>query len=256
MADTLHVELVRSKRGPSYIARFHGTVNRIEVKGELTHPIHYGIGEKATDKLIGDHLRVSRADAHLRSRDVPYGARRKVEQAVLAKFQEMEAQGPVENPIDYVRSEQFGFKRYDSPDGRVSIRQKKQRRRTKKVFGRGGKWKEEMKWNVFVDGKLVAEDIWTVKRAQEIVEEELGRKANPWDHEGGGCMVGDWAEGEELPCDDTFVNEETGERREFRSTVDGHLQGWHRGDEEITDEDLEDFEARVDVTRLKAKLLR
>ncbi len=83
----------------------------------------------------------------------------------------------------------------------------------------------------------------------------MAKKKNPWEHVGGGCMVGEYAEGE-YPCDDNFVNKETGEQREFASSVEGHDGGWNRSDEEVTDEDLEEFEARVDVKRLKEKLLR
>ena len=62
-------------------------------------------------------------------------------------------------------------------------------------------------------------------------------------------MVGEFAEGTELPCDDTFVDEESGERRTFRSTSEGHFEGWHRSDAEVTDQDLRAFEARPDVER-------
>ena len=48
----IEVELVRSKHGPSYIARFHGRVNRIDIEGELVHPIHYGIGETAMNYAL------------------------------------------------------------------------------------------------------------------------------------------------------------------------------------------------------------
>jgi hypothetical protein len=79
---------------------------------------------------------------------------------------------------------------------------------------------------------------------------------NPWEHEGGGCMVGDWAQGTELPCDDTFINTETEEKRTYKSTVDAHLTGWGRHGGLVQEDELVAFEGHPDVKRLKNKLLR
>lgn len=101
---------------------------------------------------------------------------------------------------------------------------------------------------VIVDGWLLHR-FWRQQAAAPVL-----RAANPWRHEGGGCMVGEFAKGKELPCDDTFVETTTGEKREFGSTTDGHFEGWHRKGGTVTHAELATFEGRPDVRRLRNSL--
>ena len=82
--------------------------------------------------------------------------------------------------MTYIRAKKFGFIVYTSQDCRIVIRQGERRRKTKKVFGRGGRHVAEKIWNVFVDGKLVARDVVKLADAKEIGEGAVGaRTANP-----------------------------------------------------------------------------
>jgi hypothetical protein len=46
---------------------------------------------------------------------------------------------------------------------------------------------------------------------------------NPWEHVGGGCLVGEHAAGKRYPCDDDFEDTKTGEMVNFSTTMSGHL---------------------------------
>jgi hypothetical protein len=125
--------------------------------------------------------------------------------------------------MKYDRSEEFGFKRYTSQDCRIVIREGERRRKTKKVYGRGGRHVTEKVWNVFVDGNLVARDVVKLKDAK-AVGEAAARTANPWESTGGGCLVGAAAEGMEFPCDDDFEETTTGEVINIQTTHEGHFE--------------------------------
>ncbi len=68
-----------------------------------------------------------------------------------------------------------------------------------------------------------------LKRDHGLTDEDLGPVKNPWEHIGGGCLVGEYAEGKRYPCDDDFEDTETGEQINIRSTVDGHFTQPGRG---------------------------
>ena len=124
--------------------------------------------------------------------------------------------------MEYTRTKEYGFGRYTSEDCRIVIRESERRRKTKKVFGRGGRHVKEKVWNVFVDGKLVKRDVVRLKDAKEIGEAAAtgaGLTTNPWEHIGGGCLVGEYAEGKMYPCDDDFEETTTGEMINIRTSM-------------------------------------
>ncbi len=64
----------------------------------------------------------------------------------------------------------------------------------------------------------------TYKCIKALVQQHLGPLTeNPWEHIGGGCMVGPWAEGKRYPCDDDFEETKTGEIINIRTSREGHF---------------------------------
>lgn len=124
----------------------------------------------------------------------------------------------------YTRVKQYGFMTYTSEDGRIVIREATRRRRTQKVFGRGGRTVTEKVWNVFVDGKLISQGVQLLKDAKRVGERRIALQTkNPWESTSGGCLVGPFAEGKKYPCDDDLRETETGEVVNIKTTVEGHF---------------------------------
>ena len=93
----LDIRAIRSRHGPTYKFEVSGVVNRIAVTG-YTRPVHIGLDE-ITPRLVHDKLVLNRADG--RGKEVPYGARQKVEKAVLEELRGLERTA---NPFSSLRN--------------------------------------------------------------------------------------------------------------------------------------------------------
>lgn len=63
-----------------------------------------------------------------------------------------------------------------------------------------------------------------LKRIYGYSDEDIGVSVtNPWEHVGGGCLVGPRAEGMQYPCDDDFEDAETGEMVNVQTSLCGHI---------------------------------
>ena len=71
-----------------------------------------------------------------------------------------------------------------------------------------------------VSGGMVC-PVGIVEELSQFLRVGLG-KQNPWEHIGGGCLVGEYAEGRKYPCDDDFEDTKTGEMINVQTTWCGH----------------------------------
>ena len=93
----LDIRAIRSRHGPTYKLEVSGVVNRIAVTG-YTRQVSIGIDE-ITPSLVAQKLVLNRTDGT--GKEVPYGARQKVEKAVLKELRGLEKAA---NPLSSLRN--------------------------------------------------------------------------------------------------------------------------------------------------------